>query len=100
MDNFEEDVDNEVDTTGFRSLNYNNLVDRYFTKYYLDQGTENEQYIFIHTNNVLMCGLGSNHKAVKTGIKEVRDLNKVLKISGKRKRKANLNHRRCTYTKR
>jgi hypothetical protein len=87
MDNFEDENDVDIDTTGFRSLNYNNLVDRYFIKYYLDEGTENEQYVFIHTNNVIMCGLGRNNKVIKTGIKEVRDMNKVLKISGKRKRK-------------
>jgi hypothetical protein len=85
MDNFEEDVDID-NTDGFRSLSYNSFVDRYFVKYYIDQGTENEQYVFIHTNGVLMCGLGQNNKIVKSGVKEVKDLNKVLKISGKRKR--------------
>jgi hypothetical protein len=87
MDNFEEEIDNDIDSSGFRSLNYNNLVDRYFTKYYINQGSENEQYVFIHSNGIVMCGLGQNNKIIKTGVKEVRDLNKVLKISGKRKRK-------------
>jgi hypothetical protein len=87
MDNFEEEIDIDVDDTGFRSLNYNNLVDRYFNKFYLDQGTENEQYIFIHTNGIVMCGLGQNNSIIKLGVKEIRDMNKVLKLSGKRKRK-------------
>lgn len=35
-----------------------------------------------------MCGLGANNKIiVDKNIKEIKDLNKVQKISGKRKRK-------------
>lgn len=39
-----------VDTVGMRAIYYNNVVDRYFEKYYINKNTENEQYIFIHTN--------------------------------------------------
>ncbi len=39
-----------IDTVGIRAIYYNNLVDRYFEKYYIDKNSENEQYIFIHTN--------------------------------------------------
>jgi len=43
----EEDV---LSSVGFKSIYFNNLVDRYFTRYYLDKGKENEQFVFIHTN--------------------------------------------------
>ena len=33
-----------------------------------------------------MCGIGKNHKLMKKTIKEINDLNKMNKISGKRKR--------------
>ncbi len=40
----------EIEASGLKTLNYNNIVDRYFTKHYINKGTENEQYVFIHTN--------------------------------------------------
>lgn len=40
----------EIEASGLKNLYYNNIVDRYFTKYYFNKGCENEQYIFIHTN--------------------------------------------------
>lgn len=47
-----EDANEEetIDTVGMKAIYYNNLVDRYFEKFFLDKGTENEQYIFIHSN--------------------------------------------------
>jgi len=39
-----------IDTVGIKAIHYNNLVDRYFEKYYVDKNTEYEQYIFIHSN--------------------------------------------------
>jgi hypothetical protein len=77
----------EVENVGIKAMYYNNIVDRYFTKFYIDQYTDKEQYVFIHTNGIIMCGLGSNNLLVKSGvkIKEVKDLNKMTKVSGKRK---------------
>jgi hypothetical protein len=40
----------EIESSGLKNINYNNIVDRYFTKYYTNKGTENEQYIFMHSN--------------------------------------------------
>ena len=37
--------------------------------------------------SIIMCGLGSNNKIVKSKISQINDLNKTLKVSGKRKRK-------------
>lgn len=45
--NEEEDL---IESTGFKALKYSNLIDRYFTKFYINQGKDNEQYVFIHTN--------------------------------------------------
>ncbi len=42
--------DETIDTVGMKAINYNNIVDRYFEKFYINKNTENEQYIFIHTN--------------------------------------------------
>jgi hypothetical protein len=40
----------EIEAGGLKNINYKNLVDRYFTKYYTMKGTDDEQYIFIHSN--------------------------------------------------
>lgn len=81
-----------IEALDLRAIHYNNIVDRYFTKYYIDQNTDKEQYIFIHTNGIIMCGLGKNHKLVKNNliIKDIKDLHKVAKISGKRKHGAHI----------
>ncbi len=42
--------DETIDTVGMKAIHYDNLVDRYFEKFYIDKNTENEQYIFIHSN--------------------------------------------------
>jgi hypothetical protein len=88
----EEDLE-QIESLDLRAKYYNNLVDRYFTKFYLDKDTEKEQYIFIHTNGIVMCGLGLNHKIVKNPnlkITEIKDLQKVIKTSGKRKHGAHI----------
>jgi hypothetical protein len=88
----ENELNEEVENVGIKAMYYNNIVDRYFTKYYIDQNTDKEQYVFIHTNGVIMCGLGSNNYLVKSGVKisEVKDLNKMTKVSGKRKHGAHI----------
>lgn len=92
-DNFnEEDAGDTIESVGIKAVSYNNIVDRYFTKYYIDKGTDKEQYVFIHTNGIIMCGLGENNFLVKSKIKikEIKDLNKVSKVSGKRKHGAHV----------
>jgi hypothetical protein len=87
----EEQID-AIESLGIKAMHYNSIVDRYFTKFYVDEMTDKEQFIFIHTNGVIMCGLGKNHYIVKSGlkIKEIKDQNKMSKISGKRKHGAHL----------
>lgn len=82
----DEEAFDSVESVGLKATCYNNMVDRYFTKYYLDKNSDKEQYIFVHTNGLVMCGLGSNNLVVKSKLKEITDLNKVQKVSGKRKR--------------
>jgi hypothetical protein len=82
----EDDLEIDSEECGLRAVNYSNAVERYFVQYYLDKGTDKEQYVFIHTNGIIMCGLGNNNALLKKKIKEVKDLNKVTKVSGKRKR--------------
>lgn len=88
----ENEINEEVENLGIKAMYYNSIVDRYFTKYYIDQNTDKEQYIFIHTNGIIMCGLGSNNYLIKSGIKirEVKDFNKMTKVSGKRKHGAHI----------
>jgi len=88
----EDEGDFSIESVGLKAANYNNIVDRYFTKYYLDKNTDKEQYVFIHTNGIVMCGLGKNNSLVKSNykIKEIKDLNKLSKISGKRKHGAHV----------
>jgi hypothetical protein len=93
VDQVEDDgADFTIESVGLKAANYYNIVDRYFTKYYIDKNTEKEQYVFIHTNGIVMCGLGKNHSIVnsKLKIKEIKDLNKLSKISGKRKHGAHV----------
>ena len=81
-----------LESVGLKAANYSNIVDRYFTKYYFDKNTDKEQYAFIHTNGIVMCGLGKNNSIVTSNlkIKEIRDLNKLSKVSGKRKHGAHV----------
>ena len=51
VDQVEDDgADFTIESVGLKAANYYNIVDRYFTKYYIDKNTEKEQYVFIHTN--------------------------------------------------
>jgi hypothetical protein len=91
----EQEINDENDTVenlGIKAMYYNNIVDRYFTKYYFDKNSENEQYVFVHTNGLIMCGIGANNLLIKSGkkIKEIKDLNKLSKVSGKRKHGAHI----------
>ena len=56
-----EDKDDEeydiLESVGLKSIYYNDQVQRYFSKYYLNKGESNEQYIFIHSNGIIMCGI-------------------------------------------
>lgn len=92
--NLQDDNADPVESFGIKAMHYNNIVDRYFTKYYIDENTDKEQYIFIHTNGVVMCGLGKNNYIIKNKsnlkIKEIKDLNKMTKLSGKRKNGAHV----------
>jgi len=47
-----DDINEEetIDTVGMKAIHFNNIVDRYFEKYYINKDTENEQYIFVHSN--------------------------------------------------
>lgn len=45
-----EEEEDMIESTGLKALNYDNLIERYFTRYYIDKGGDNEQYVFIHTN--------------------------------------------------
>ena len=76
-----------IESVGLKATFYNNLVDRYFTKFYIDRYADDEQYIFIHTNGIIMCGFGKNNALLNQTIKSAVNMNKVSKISGKRKRK-------------
>lgn len=82
----EEDEENDfIDSIGIKATYYNDFVERYFTKYYLNKGTDTEQYIFIHSNGIIMCGIGMNHFATKNNIKSIVDLKKLGKITGRKK---------------
>lgn len=53
MNKFEDENKNEeevdiVENFGLKATYYNNLIERYFEKFYV--GDNDEQYIFIHTN--------------------------------------------------
>ena len=49
----ENDGEDTITSIGMRALNYTNIVDRYFEKYYIDKGKSTEQYVFIHTNKYI-----------------------------------------------
>ena len=86
--NNDEKDDEECDvleSVGLKSTFYNNQINRYFTKYYLNKGEPNEQYIFIHSNGIIMCGIGSNNDILKKNISEIIALKQPTKITGKSK---------------
>lgn len=91
MKNNEQDKDNDdegndfFESVGIKCISYSDMTDRYFTKYYLDKGTDKEQFVFIHSNGILLCGFGKNHMITKQKINTVSDLKKPGKITGRKK---------------
>ncbi len=79
-----------LESIGLKSTFYNDQIQRYFSKYYLDKGQQNEQYIFIHSNGIILCGIGSNNDILKKNIKEIIILKQLSKITGKNKHGAHL----------
>ena len=93
MDNndIKEEIDEEIVSVGLKATFYNSLIDRFFYKIYINKNEDNEQYIFIHSNGIVLCGLGSNNKLVKNrNILEVVDLGKLVQVKGKRKHGAKI----------
>ena len=74
-----------LESVGLKSTFYNDQIQRYFSKYYLNKGEPNEQYIFIHSNGIIMCGIGSNNEILKKDITEIIILKQPQKITGKNK---------------
>ena len=74
-----------LDSVGLKCTLYNDFIGRYFNKYYINKGKNNEQYIFIHSNGILMCGFGENNEILKQNITEVKSLKEIGKITGKNK---------------
>ena len=93
-DKDDKDKDDEeydiLESVGLKSIYYNDQVQRYFSKYYLNKGESNEQYIFIHSNGIIMCGIGANNEILKKNIKEVIILKQISKITGRSKHGAHI----------
>ena len=79
-----------LESIGLKSTFYNDQIQRYFSKYYLDKGQPNEQYIFIHSNGIILCGIGLNNDILKKNISEIIILKQPTKITGKNKHGAHL----------
>ena len=99
MNNKNDDANNDdkddgeydiLESVGLKSTFYNDQIQRYFSKYYLDKGQPNEQYIFIHSNGIIMCGIGANNDILKKNISEIIALKQPTKITGKNKHGAHL----------
>ena len=92
--NNKEDKDEEeydiLESVGLKSIYYNDQIQRYFSKYYINKGQPNEQYIFIHSNGIIMCGIGSNNEILKKNIKEIIALKQLAKITGRSKHGAHI----------
>jgi len=99
--NENEEDDNEITSVGLKATNYSNIIERYYTKIYIQVASQSnptsahttpptgksEQYYFLHSNGVTLCGLSKNHFLFNENvkIKKIEDLNKVFKVSGKKK---------------
>ena len=81
----EKDDNDFLESIGLKATYYNDFVERYFSKHYINKGKENEQYIFIHTNGIILSGIGKNNIITKVKINEIIDLKKPGKITGRRK---------------
>ena len=81
----EEEENDFLDSVGIKATYYNDFVERYFTKYYFDKDKDTEQFLFIHSNGIIVCGFGRNHFITKEKINGVTDLKRPGKITGRRK---------------
>ena len=88
-DKNEEEID-ILESVGMKSIYYNDQIKRYFSKYYINKGQPNEQYIFIHSNGIIMCGIGENNEILKKNITEIIILKQFAKITGRSKHGAHL----------
>ena len=84
-DDKDDDEYDILESVGLKSTFYNDQIQRYFSKYYLDKGQPNEQYIFIHSNGIIICGIGSNNDILKKNISEIIVLKQPTKITGRSK---------------
>lgn len=83
--------DEEIISVGLKATSYSNLIDRFFTKLYINKGTDSEQYVFIHSNGIVVCGLGANNSLILgKKIKSLVDLGKLVEVKGKRKHGAKI----------
>lgn len=83
--NANEDEDEFIESIGLKALNYMSVIERYYTKIYFNKNENTEQYLFIHSNGIALCGIGKNHFLLNKEILRVKDLNKITQIKGKKK---------------
>ena len=103
--NFEEknEDEDEIVSVGLKATFFNNIIDRYYTKIYLNKDTDKEQYIFIHSNGVIICGIGKNHFLIskfREGlVSKLTNLNKLAPVKGKKKHGAKIlnENEHCKY---
>ena len=84
-DEKEDDEYDILESVGLKSTFYNDQIQRYFSKYYLNKGEPNEQYIFIHSNGIILCGIGKNNDILKKNITEINILKQPTNITGRNK---------------
>ena len=72
-----------LESVGIKSTFYNDQIQRYFAKYYINKGEPNEQYIFIHSNGIIVCGIGANNEILKKNISEITILKQPTKVTGR-----------------
>lgn len=90
-DREKEAEDEEIVSVGLKATYFNSLIDRFFTKTYINKGQKDEQYIFIHSNGIVICGIGENNEIVKNkSLVEVIDLGKIETVRGKKKHGAKI----------
>jgi hypothetical protein len=86
--------DDEIVSVGLKATFFNNIIDRYYTKIYLNKDTDKEQYIFIHSNGIILTGIGINHFLVskfREGlVSKLTNLNKLAPVKGKKKHGARI----------
>lgn len=83
-DNNNDNID-EIISVGLKATNFDNIIERYFYKIYLNKGEDKEQFIFLHSNGIVLCGLGENHFLIKNkSILNIKDLGKLVEVKGKK----------------